>query len=360
MTVDQPEFRPGKSDKVSRSNQQPDYFQEPPPKRPRSDRPRGGGSGGGDVDLKKVPQSTVDRRVIRSHYAFYKNLIHEEKEELFIGESNRFGKIINEVDELFENVSNTREQVADAETLLSMADTLVTTARSYLKDGLTPSDFLTSLFREFGASIGRKVGNDSVSIQWNGPMDTQLKPRKVVVRKKRTKLTGRAAKPKQVEDSDSEHQKDTEKNMRTMFDILRAEKRNKKSVRLENLILNRTSFAQTVENLFALSFLVKDGRAQITINDQGTHLVSPRNAPHQDLVSSGEVLIHHFVFRPDFKDWKLMVDSVPSGDELMPHRCQEGVPLSQSNTVPNLSPVGIPPSATTEVQSSRKTMTSEL
>lgn len=135
MTVDQPEFRPGKSDKVSRSNQQPDYFQEPPPKRPRSDRPRGGGSGGGDVDLKKVPQSTVDRRVIRSHYAFYKNLIHgsyfcfpsfkfvfdffflkfnlllffvlelfaEEKEELFIGESNRFGKIINEVDELFEN-----------------------------------------------------------------------------------------------------------------------------------------------------------------------------------------------------------------------------------------------------------------
>lgn len=73
----------------------------------------------------------------------------------------------------------------------------------------------------------------------------------------------------QLDEAPTEERTETDKNMAVMFDILRRNRR----VRLERLVLNRNSFAQTVENVFALSFLLKDGRAEIKVDEKGLHLV---------------------------------------------------------------------------------------
>ncbi|XP_038879818.1 non-structural maintenance of chromosomes element 4 homolog A isoform X2 [Benincasa hispida] len=329
----------------------------------RSNRSRGGGGDGGTVDaasLKDIKRERVarerensgedntteeevgqqdltKRRVLRSRYLAVIHEISERREDLS-KDPDKFNVIINEVEKLHEQVQKPREQVADAEVLQDIANSLVTSIRSQSNEGVTPSDFVSCLLREFADinSSMKSEEHDLVSVSWKdiglsvssifmnghgcrtmlGPMSNQLKQRKTNnVSRKRSRPT-ESSRPAEVEDTGSEAKTDTDKNMGIMFGILR---RNK-TVKLEHLILNRKSFAQTVENLFALSFLVKDGRAEITIDKNGSHFVSPKNAPAHSAIMSHEVNYSHFVFRFDYKDWKPMVDMVPVGEELMPHR----------------------------------------
>ncbi|XP_058207559.1 non-structural maintenance of chromosomes element 4 homolog A-like [Rhododendron vialii] len=294
------------------------------------------------------PETVFQRRVLRSRYLAVKNLISEKREDISGVDSDKFNSIINEVESLHQLVQKPREQVADAEALLDITSTLVSSVKAHGNEGITPSDLVNSLVRDFGrqggASSSTEDGNNSVL--WNdiglavshvfrrtpgcttmlGPMNTEPKQRKAIVQRKRVRPTEKA-RPEELEDTGTEERTDTDKNMATMFHILKKNRR----ARLENVVLNRNSFAQTVENLFALSFLVKDGRAEITVNEKGWHTVSPRNAPAADDVTSGEVSYSHFVFRFDFRDWKLMLDSVEVGEELMPHRNPEDI-TSDSRT----------------------------
>ncbi|XP_008808094.1 non-structural maintenance of chromosomes element 4 homolog A [Phoenix dactylifera] len=289
----------------------------------------------GEGSRGKGLQGVTERRVLRSRYLAVRNLISDEREDISRVDSDKFNSIISEVENLHHLVQKPREQVADAEALLDIANTLVTSVRSQSNDGVTPADFVTALLRNFGQRDGRaNVDSAHNMISWAevgiavshisrkvpgcctmiGPMSTQMKQRKAVVHRKPTRPTENS-RPEELDEAQPEEKTDTDKNMATMFNILRKKRR----VGLQNLVLNRVSFAQTVENIFALSFLVKDGRAEISVND-GHHFVSPRNAPAATAVASGDVSYNHFVFRFDFKDWKLMMDSVGSGEELMPHR----------------------------------------
>jgi hypothetical protein len=103
----------------------------------------------------------------------------------------------------------------------------------------------------------------------------------------------------QVKEADGTKQ-ETDANMEIMFGKLRSAK----SIALDALVLNRSSFSQTVENLFSLSFLVKDGRAAVNYASDGTHLIVPRNAPTAVDRERG-VTNAQFVFRFDFESWKV-------------------------------------------------------
>ncbi|KAF5948724.1 hypothetical protein HYC85_014681, partial [Camellia sinensis] len=60
-----------------------------------------------------------------------------------------------------------REQVADAEALLNITNTLVTSVKAHSKEGITPSDFVNCLLRDFGrqggASTSTEDGRNSIA-----------------------------------------------------------------------------------------------------------------------------------------------------------------------------------------------------
>ncbi|GJX65670.1 non-structural maintenance of chromosomes element 4 homolog A [Tanacetum coccineum] len=204
-----------------------------------------------------------ERRVLRSRYLAVKNLI---------------------------SVQKPREQVADAEALLDITNTLVTSVKAQSNEGVTAGDFVSSLLKGFGRLGGGNDGTDGSrnAVKWKnlgivvshvfvkgdgcctmlGPMNSKVKHRKVTVHRKHSRLTEKA-RPEELASSLTEEKTDTDKNMATMFNVLR----NNRAAKLERLVLNRSSFAQTVENLFALSFLVKDGRAEIKVDEKGCHRV---------------------------------------------------------------------------------------
>ncbi|XP_044961645.1 non-structural maintenance of chromosomes element 4 homolog A-like [Hordeum vulgare subsp. vulgare] len=289
-------------------------------------------------------QGLGDRRLLRSRYLAVKSQINDDKDEIAGADSVRFQSVISQVETLHQHVINPREQIADAEALLDIASSLAASVRSQSALGITPSYLVAALLNKFGTQ--GDADGEGASLRWGhvglaashvfmavpgcctmfGPMTTEVMPRRKHITRKRTAKPCRNDRPEQLADPETTTT-DTDKNMAALFNVLRR----KKKVRLENLVLNRISFAQTVENIFALSFLVKDGRVEIDVNDDGHHIVCPRNAPAASAVGSGEVVYNHFVFRYDFKDWQLMKGIVPEGEELMLHR-PPSVSTSGGNT----------------------------
>ncbi|KAI3840280.1 hypothetical protein MKX03_005661 [Papaver bracteatum] len=236
-----------------------------------------------------------------SNFHSLRNLIQEESEN--IGLSDKFSLILGELEQLHQLSTTPRQLVIDVKTF---------------RNKTSPTDFITCMLHKYGE---KNSSNQSRSLKWNeigkDVCDifghVSLCSITMVAEPNKKKMVSK----KHLDGNGVVEKTETIKNIDTMFEVL---KTRKKSIKFENVILNRNSFAQTTENIFALSFLVSMGRAEIKGYDDGHLVVSLRNAPNSNLIKCGEVQCKHFIHVLGYKDWNMMKDFVGVGDEVMTHR----------------------------------------
>ena len=206
----------------------------------------------------------------------------------------------------------------------------------------TPREFISRLINIFTAECADKsvtACEDTGAFDWktlgsaqtrhffdapaasfmNGPMDVQVKI-KTVAQRQRKEVLGPVAAPDAVDDTNAEQQ--TDHAMKGMVKVMKERRAAKVPLSVEQLAVNPTSFAQFVENIFTLSFLVKDGEAGLapSVTSRAKDAaVERKRKPEENM----DIERSTFVMHLDVKGWRALTQANASMGGAMPHRVED-------------------------------------
>ncbi|KAL4080310.1 Nse4 C-terminal-domain-containing protein [Scleroderma yunnanense] len=203
---------------------------------------------------------------------------------------------VAQADELFSKVKNPTEATLDSSVLRNLSGISAQKARA-MKLGSTAfdlDDFVTKLITFMGGSQFLEDNEDGSEIQveedrgldWDkigrkalaksrrvpvtgymlGPLSIEPKKRIQVKRQKQEKGQEEERRPQEIKEEDIKRSdNETTKNVLVIKNILESTG----PINLFEFIVNPNDFAQSVENLFYVSFLIRDGECAFEITDEG-------------------------------------------------------------------------------------------
>eukprot|EP00112_Aurelia_sp_Birch-Aquarium-sp1_P005800 Seg1658.10 transcript_id=Seg1658.10/GoldUCD/mRNA.D3Y31 product="Non-structural maintenance of chromosomes element 4 A" protein_id=Seg1658.10/GoldUCD/D3Y31 len=253
------------------------------------------------------------RREIRSMYRDLINATQKNKEDLVKPQSTGLTEVLTHAETIFDNVRHTREAVLDSSLLLSVTNLGSEQARQLQTDFVTfdADEFADKLVefmapkrlqnlqqgneeedeetkrRKLDSLDWKKLGKECAKYFRRAPtVDFMLGP--LVIEVPQGKVKKGRAKPEKMDASQKqapeelskveEQEEATTKEVERIYGILRRITNDGATpVGFFEFITDPTSFGKTIENLFHLSFLVKDGKAGITIDEDGQPTVCKYN-----------------------------------------------------------------------------------
>ncbi|KAF9583664.1 nuclear protein [Lunasporangiospora selenospora] len=210
----------------------------------------------------------IEKRVIRKQYRELISDTEVKRKEFMEPTNNGLLANVDEANRLFKKVFGTHEATLDAKFLVLSADLGMQKAKHLRMGhgGFDEAEYLSRLVNRMGGNDidnGRsnmdwsKIGR--IATKWSYKVPTMDFMTRVVRDPKMMR------KPQELREEDIARQEnETTKNVMQISDIL---ERQPDKVNLFKLVVNPESFGQTVENIFYLSFLVRDGKASITEED---------------------------------------------------------------------------------------------
>ncbi|KAF1961721.1 Nse4-domain-containing protein [Byssothecium circinans] len=95
------------------------------------------------------------------------------------------------------------------------------------------------------------------------------------------------------------------------------------AVSLFDFAVNPSSFGQTVENLFYISFLIREGNAQVVADKHGLPLLAPAVSRNLEEHRQYNIEKHQAIFSIDFPTWRDLIEAYDITEPLIPHRVAE-------------------------------------
>ncbi|KAF9737771.1 hypothetical protein PMIN06_007263 [Paraphaeosphaeria minitans] len=103
------------------------------------------------------------------------------------------------------------------------------------------------------------------------------------------------------------------------------------AVSLFDFAINPHSFGQTVENLFYISFLIREGAAKVETDADGLPLLAPEaSTADQRREQNVEVQRRQAVFSIDYATWHTLIEAFDIQEPLIPHRDPEQTTIGAS------------------------------
>ncbi|KFV98258.1 Non-structural maintenance of chromosomes element 4 A, partial [Eurypyga helias] len=235
----------------------------------------------------------------------------ENREDMLSSKSNRLTEALEEANKLFSGVHCSREAALDAQFLV-LASNLVKEKANELHSEMTAFDslqFAEDLLTFMGINRIEVEENDSDSEGSSGgylPSNAWHKlgeetekyfrrapsfhymlgsfrsdppvPRQRIERQK--KVPGgeeKRAMPAQLKKMEESHQEATEKEVERILGLLQTHFLNDPGTPISffDLVIDPNSFARTVENIFHVSFIIRDGFARLKLDDDKLPIIEP-------------------------------------------------------------------------------------
>ncbi|KAF8063801.1 NSE4A [Scenedesmus sp. PABB004] len=250
---------------------------------------------------------------------------------------------LRELDALHRQVSRPREHAVDAEVFAQLAECSLQLLRhgQATNQGRTPADLVRALRARFvadplpGQGAGdvcdwASLGAEAAALHRRGPglgcmlgpLAAEAKARKQGVRRAK-RAADALERPAELQGGEEGEAQETDRNMEAMWAALR--RRGGGALPVVQLVCSHASFAETVENVFTLSFLVRDQRVRLLPDTEaGLQVQWVSEADKAGAPAPGGDGAGQFVMALTMQDWQLMKALVPPGVCVMPHRPAAG------------------------------------
>ncbi|KAK2530684.1 non-structural maintenance of chromosomes element 4 homolog A [Columba livia] len=285
------------------------------------------------------------RRMIRNQYRELIYNVQQNREDMLSSKSNRLTEALEEANKLFSGVSCAREAALDAQFLV-LASNLGKEKANELHSEMTAFDslaFAEDLLTFMGINRIEVDENDSDSEGISGgylPSNAWHKlgeetekyfrrapsfhymlgsfkseppvPRQRIERQK--KAPGgqeKRAMPAQLKKMEESHQEATEKEVERILGLLQTHFKNDPDTPISffDLVIDPNSFARTVENIFHVSFIIRDGFARLKLDDDKLPIIEPSKDSEGRENDRGAGARNQIVISLNQQEWKEIVET---------------------------------------------------